>query len=383
MRLVIAPDKFKGCCSAAEVSCAIAEGVRRVNPTAMIDQCPVADGGDGTVAALVSATGGKWVHRRVTGPLPEMKVEAAFGILGDGETAIIEMASASGLALLGPADRNPMNTTTFGTGELLNAAVEMGVKHILLGIGGSATVDGGIGAAQACGHTIILEDGEPVSLTEPLVGGDVSRVVMVKRHRGEKTDRVRITVACDVNNPLFGDNGAARIFGAQKGATGEQVQALDAALHQLASRMGKLEIAQKPGAGAAGGMGFGMMAFFGAELCSGIDMVLEAINLQQRLASAELCITGEGRLDAQSAGGKAVCGVARLCKSLDVPCIAIVGSIAPGFGSAECQGLCASFSICDAPMTLEEAISDARRLLANTAENVVRAWNTAQRTSRP
>jgi len=330
------------------------------------------------VAALVAATGGSLVHRKVTGPLPEMKVDAVFGLLGDGQTAVIEMAAASGLWLLSPQDRNPLNTTTFGTGELLNAAVELGATQIILGIGGSATVDGGIGCAQACGHTIVLEDGQPISMTEPLVGADVSRVVMVKRHRGEKTDRVKIAVACDVTNPLFGENGAAVVFGPQKGATPQQVQKLDAALRQLATRNGSLDLATQPGAGAAGGLGFGMLAFFGAQLRGGIDIVLEATDLRRRLKGADLCFTGEGRLDLQSLGGKAVIGVSRLCQEAGVPCIALAGAIAPDMHAAVGHGLTAWFSICDGPMTMEHAIADAPRFLSHSAANVLRLWRTAK-----
>ena len=204
MRILVAPDKFKGCLTAAEVCEAIAGGLRAVDPFALIDSCPMADGGEGTVATLVAATGGKLFTRRVTGPLPDMRVDAVFGMLGDGQAAVIEMSAASGLALLKPEDRNPMRTTTFGTGELLNAAVELGARRIILGIGGSATVDGGIGCAQATGHTIILDDGEPVSPTEPLTGADLSRVMLVKRHRGEKTDGIEIIVACDVTETEIG-----------------------------------------------------------------------------------------------------------------------------------------------------------------------------------
>jgi glycerate 2-kinase len=374
MRIVIASDKFKGCLNAPEVCRAISQGLSRVDPSIKIDLCPVADGGEGTVATLVAATGGRLMRRRVTGPLPEMKVDAEFGMLGDGTTAVIEMAAASGLALLAPQDRNPLNTTTFGTGELLIAAVELGAKHIVLGIGGSATVDGGIGCAQACGHTIILEDGEPVSMSEPIVGADINRVVMVKRHRGEKTDRVKITVACDVSNPLFGENGAAHIFGPQKGATVEQVRELDDALRRLATRSGNIDLAQTPGAGAAGGLGFGMLAFFGAELRSGIDIVLDAIHLRERLKGADFCITGEGRLDSQSVGGKAVTGVTRLCKDAGVPCVAIAGSIDSTVDKEIHKHLTACFAICDGPMTLAESTARARELLASTAANLLRIW---------
>jgi len=211
-------------------------GLRRWGGDVEIDRCPMADGGEGTVSALVTATGGRFVSRRVTGPLADMKVEAIFGILGDGQTAVIEMAAASGLALLGPSERNPMLTTTFGTGELMMAAVEMGISRIVLGIGGSATIDGGIGCAQACGLPVILEGGEPLAPGEPLMGADVRRVVLVKHGRGSPIEKVRIEVACDVTNPLCGTNGAAQVYGPQKGATPQQIRDLDAALMNLARR---------------------------------------------------------------------------------------------------------------------------------------------------
>lgn len=373
MKIVIAPDKFKSCLTAAEVCRAIAAGLRLADPTVSIDECPMADGGEGTVAALVAATAGRFITRRVTGPLPDMKVDAIFGMLGDGQTAIIEMAAAGGLAPLKPEDRNPLYTTTFGTGELINAAIELGAKKIILGIGGSATVDGGIGCAQACGHTIILEDGEPVSRTEPLVGADVSRVVLVKRHRGEKTDGIPILVACDVDNPLYGPRGAAEIFGPQKGANPRQVQQLDAALRQLASRMNQVDLAEIPGAGAAGGLGFGMMAYFGATLKRGVEIVIDAVKFRERLQGADWCITGEGSLDAQSASGKTAVGVARVCREMGVPCIALAGSIGEGAEKVLDEGMTAYFGICDRPMALVEAMKDAHLLLANTAANVMRA----------
>jgi glycerate kinase len=379
MRVLLAPDKFKDCLTAAQVCEAMAAGVRDVDPSIETDCCPIADGGEGTVAAMVKATGGKLIRRRVTGPLPEMKVEAEFGMLGDGTTAVVEMAAASGLALLAREDRNPLNTTTFGTGELLAAAVELGAKHIILGIGGSATVDGGIGCAQACGHTIVLEDGEPVSMTEPLTGRDLERIVMVKRHRGEKTDGVRITVACDVTNPLFGENGAAAVFGPQKGATPEDVTQLEAALRRLATGSGKLDLAQSPGAGAAGGLGFGMLAFFGAELRSGIDLVLETVHLRERLANVDLCFTGEGKLDGQSLSGKAAIGVARLCREAAVPCIALAGAVEADAMQLAVEGINASFSIATGPLSLENAFANAPFLIARASANTIRLWNASRR----
>ena len=372
MKIVIAPDKYKGCLSAQDVAEAMAAGARTVDPAIELDLCPLADGGEGTVDALVAATGGRFEIRRVTGPLPEMKVDARFGILGDGKTAVIEMAAASGMALLAPGDRNPMNTTTFGTGELIVAAIDMGCREIIVGIGGSATTDAGIGCAQACGLPVLLEGGEPVSPTEPLCGRDMERVILIKHGRGDRLGNVKITVACDVTNPLFGPDGAAYVYGPQKGASPDDVKHLDTWLGQLATRTGKLDQAQTPGAGAAGGLGFGLLAFFGATLRPGIDIVLDATKLRDRLEGADLCLTGEGRLDGQSLSGKTPIGVSRLCRKLNIPCVAIAGSIDADADRAFDEGITAFFSICQRPMTLDDAMRDASTLLTSTAANVVR-----------
>jgi glycerate kinase len=372
MRIVIAPDKFKDCLTAPAVAEAIARGIRSTHPGAKLDLCPMADGGEGTVDALVAATGGRIERRRVTGPLPEMKVDAAFGVLGDGTTAIVEMSAASGLALLAPADRNPLNTTTFGTGELLLAAAGIpGITHILLGIGGSATCDAGIGCAQACGLPVILEGGEPVAMTEPLCGRDVPSVVLVKHGRGSPVERVKITVACDVTNPLYGPTGAAPVFGPQKGATPAMVRELDEALRGLATRLGKQAEAETPGAGAAGGLGFGMLAFFGASLRSGFDIVSEATNLRERLEGADLCVTGEGRLDASTLGGKTVAGVARLCRSMNVPCVALVGAFGEGFDEALEELEFDVHAVTPAEMSTEAALAEAPQRLAAAAAKLV------------
>jgi glycerate 2-kinase len=370
VRLVIAPDKFKGSLSAEAVCRAIAAGWRAVDPLAEIDLCPMADGGEGTVAAITSAHGKRLIHRTVTGPLPDMKVEATFAMLGDGKTAVVEMSAASGLALLKPGQRNPMNTTTFGTGELLCAAVEEGAQKIILGLGGSATIDCGIGCAQACGLPVLLEGGEPVAVTEPLVGGDLGKVIFIKHGRGSKVDRVQIVAACDVSNPLCGPNGSAEVFGPQKGATAEQVKWFDAQLRRISERTGNQAIAEMPCAGAAGGLAFAMAAFFGAELRPGIELVIEATSLERRLRGADLCITGEGRLDEQSLQGKAAVGVARLCRRLGVPCVAVAGSIDGAVG----HEFSACYSIHDGAMELSRAMEKAEELIATAAGNVFRRF---------
>lgn len=377
MKIVLAPDKFKGSLSAPQVCEAMRAGIRRVRPDAQIDACPMADGGEGTVAAMIAATGGRFETRRVTGPLPEMKVDATLGVPGDGRTAVVEMAAASGLALLKPEDRNPLNTTTFGTGQLLMAAAEMGVHEIILGIGGSATVDGGIGCAQACGLPVLLEGGEPVSPTEPLCGRDLPKVIMIKHGRGSAIERVRIRVACDVVNPLFGPTGAARVFGPQKGATPQQVQWLDDALRGLAERTGKLAEAQVPGAGAAGGLGFGMLAYFGAMLQSGAEILIDATRLRERLQGADLCITGEGRLDAGSLHGKAPIAVARLCKSLGAPCVAVVGSVGEGADLSHGEGISDYIAIADSTFPLDESIRRAAELVEEATARILKSYTSS------
>lgn len=374
MHILIAPDKFKHSLSADAAADAIAAGVRSVDPHISVDLCPMADGGEGTVAALHRAHGGRLLTRRVTGPLPEMKVEAAFALLADGRTAVIEMAAASGLALLPEDERDPLNTTTFGTGELIAAAVREGARRIILGLGGSATVDGGVGCAQACGFTVLMDDGQPTSPTEPLCGRDLQNVLMVKHGRGEITSGVEIIAAYDVTNPLLGPRGAAAVFGPQKGATPAAVQKLDTALAGLVQRQNAADIAISPGAGAAGGLGFAMAAFFGATLRPGGELVAESVGLARRAAAAQLCITGEGKLDDQSSGGKVVAVVGRICRAAGVPCIALVGSVGAGADQLLSDGVTAYFSICDRPMPMETAQQNAGPLLKAAAAHCVRMW---------
>lgn len=368
MRIVIAPDKFKDCLSAAQVAQAAAAGVNDAQASAQIDQCPMSDGGEGFVDAMVQATGGTLHTRCVTGPLPDMQIEATFGLLGDGQTAVIEMSAASGLHLLKPGERNPLHTTTYGTGELLLAAADMGASRILLGIGGSATNDGGLGAAQACGLPILLRDGQTISPTDPLTGSDLQRVMYIKRGRGGRLDRIPITVACDVTNPLTGSHGASMVYGPQKGADPEQIQQFDQWLHGLAERTGTLEQATTAGAGAAGGLGWGLMAFFNASLQRGVDIVLRATNFAQRLQGAHLCITGEGRLDHTSLHGKVVGAVATQCQLHGVPVLIIAGDVAedvqlPGIQAMSLRARAGSIAaaIAQAPELIRQCAAQAMR----------------------
>lgn len=375
MKIFIAPDKFKGCLTAAEVARAIAEGVKRADPRAEIDLCPMADGGEGTVEAIVASTGGRIITRRVSGPLPRMRVDAPIGLSGDGKTAVIEMASASGLHLLKDEHCDPMRTTTYGTGELMRAAVELGARHIILGIGGSASIDGGIGVAQAWDARFVLKTGQTHSTGDRrLSGGDLMNLLRLDAPPNIEPHGIKFTVACDVANPLFGPDGAAPIFGPQKGASPEQVRQLDDGLRQLAKLSGRMALADRPGAGAAGGLGFGMMAFFDAELRSGVEIVIDATRLRERLAGVDLCFTGEGRLDAQTAAGKTVLGVAEATKAANVPCVALAGAVTHHLGDLLDRGLTAGFSVCDGPTTIENAILSAHENLSRNAEHLIRLW---------
>jgi glycerate kinase len=375
MKIVIAPDKFKGCLTASEVAAAIAAGVSRVGPKIEIDSCPMADGGEGTVDALVAATGGKSFTRKVTGPLSRMKVDAPIGLLGDGFTAVVEMASASGMCLLSPEQRDPTRTTSYGTGELLREAAKIGAKRIILGIGGSATIDGGIGAAQAWGATFTLRTGTAYREGgRRLTGGDLINLRGVSSTLPLETQGIEFVIACDVGNPLLGPDGAAPIFGPQKGATPEMIDQLEAGLSRLVEKTGRQDLADLPGAGAAGGLGFGMMVFFNAKLVPGIQIVIDAVKLRARLKDADLCITGEGKLDAQSLAGKTTIGVSRLCKEMNVPCVALVGSIGEGAERSKEEGMSAYFSIMNRPMTLADSMINAPELLTTAAEFVTRLF---------
>ena len=373
MRVVIAPDKFKGSLTALEAAEAMARGLSRVDPSAEIDRVPMADGGEGTVAALVAATGGSYRTVTVTGPLGE-PVVASFGLLGDGRTAVLEMASASGLWLVPPALRDPLRATTRGTGQLLLAALEAGARRVIVGIGGSATNDGGAGLGQALGFRLLDTHGREL---EP-GGGELDRLARI-----ERTDQVAvlgsatIAVACDVTNPLCGPQGASAVYGPQKGATPEMVERLDRNLGHFADIVARdLDVAVRdiPGSGAAGGLGGGLVAFAGGRLEGGVNLVIEAVNLRERLHAADLCLTGEGALDGQSAFGKTAVGVARLAHSLRCPTLAIAGSIGPGAEAVLEQGVDAYFSICPGPVHIDEAIERASELLENATAQAVRAF---------
>lgn len=374
MRIVIAPDSFKGCLTAVEVCDALEKGIRRRFPEADIIKVPMADGGEGTVQSLVDVSGGKVIEKTVHDPLGR-RVKSFFGMMGDGTTAVIEMAAASGLPLLRQGERNPRVTSTIGTGELILEAIGMGAKRVIMGIGGSATNDGGRGMAEALGARFIGSNG--TALSEPggaalhdLASIDVSGL-------DERLAGVEFIVACDVDNPLTGPRGASAVYGPQKGATPADVEYMDAALANYAlvvkRQLGK-DVSEVPGAGAAGGLGAGLMTFCNATLRRGVEIVVEATGLTGKCKGADLVITGEGRTDFQTKFGKTPMGVARAAKAHKIPVILISGSIAAGARDLYDLGVEALFAIPNGPMTLESSLKDAEALLADAAENAVRLF---------
>ncbi|MEE9551544.1 MAG: glycerate kinase, partial [Gammaproteobacteria bacterium] len=328
MKIVLAPDSFKGNLTSLQVATALEKGIRRVLPNARCIKIPMADGGEGTVQSLVDATGGKFIRKKVTGPVGK-KVSARYGMLADGETAVIEMAEASGLPYVKGRDKNPMRTTTFGTGELIIDALNKGAKKIIIGIGGSATTDAGIGMAQALGIKFL--DKNKNLIKEYGAGGMLEKIANIDMNDLDpRIKKTKITVACDVDNPLCGKKGAAHVFGPQKGATPAMVKKLDANLRHIGNLIKKdlrKDIRTIKGAGAAGGLGAGLLAFTGAKLKSGIDIVVEATEISKHIKGADLVITGEGRIDSQTAFGKTPAGVAKAAKKYKVPTIAIGGGI--------------------------------------------------------
>ncbi len=373
-RIVVAADSFKGSLSSLEVGEAVAAGVSEVMPDVECVIVPVADGGEGTVEALVAALGGEFVMSRVTGPLGDV-VEAKYGICGD--TAVIEMAAASGLPLINKEKRNPWLATSFGTGELIRDALQRGCRKFLIGLGGSATNDAGVGMLQALGFNFLDKDGNEVGRG----GGELDRIVKIdSTHALPELQESEFIVACDVNNPLTGPNGASRVFGPQKGADSTMVEKLDDALKSFA-RVVKEErgedVSTFPGAGAAGGMGFAFLVFLNSHLQRGVEMVLEAVNFDTLLQDADLVITGEGRLDAQTVMGKTPYGVLKHAKELDVPVIAIGGSVVPEAVPTLIEaGFYAIFPIVPGPMYLQEALRPniAKANITRTVNQILRLF---------
>ncbi len=376
MKIVIAPDSFKGNLTAKEVADAIEVGIRRVFPSAEIVKVPMADGGEGTVQALVDATSGEIVNVEVTDPLGN-RIDAVFGILGnqDPKVAVIEMASASGLPLVPLDKRNPMITTTYGTGELILKALDLGCKRLIIGIGGSATVDGGAGVAQALGIRLLDKDGNDI----PRGGGGLKYLDRIDISGiDQRIQDTEVIVACDVDNPLVGPRGASAVFGPQKGATPEMVELLDKFLDRYADIIKRdlgIDVKYAPGAGAAGGLGAGLMAFFNAQLRSGIEIVISVSGLEKSLENADIVITGEGKIDRQTIYGKTPIGVAKSAKKYGLPVIAFAGNIDSDSKVVYENGIDGLVSIIGYPMTLETAMERSKEFLADSAERAFRLIN--------
>lgn len=377
MRIVVAPDSYKGSVSAPDVAEAMERGILRIFAGAEVRKVPIADGGEGTVAALVAATGGELRRSQVLDPLGR-RIDAQWGILGDGATAVIEMAAASGLPLVPERLRDPERATSFGTGELIRAALDAGLRRIILGIGGSATNDGGAGMARALGARFVDAAGRELAEGGAALAGLAAVHLDGLDPRLHETE---ITVACDVDNPLCGPRGASVVFGPQKGATPGMVAALDAALWHyalIAQAATGRTVAEVPGAGAAGGLGAGLLLFTPAVLRPGVEIVLEAVGFQELVEGAAFVLTGEGRTDFQTAFGKAPVGVAKAAKRHRVPVFCLSGSLGEGADETLSQGVDAVMSICDRPMGLEECMLRGQELIEAASTRLCRILRAAR-----
>ncbi|MEL7589427.1 MAG: glycerate kinase [Prolixibacteraceae bacterium] len=371
MHIVIAPDSFKACLSAAQVAAAISEGIARITSEAELICIPIADGGEGTVQALVTATGGRIVPAAAVDAL-NRPVKSFYGVLGDGETAVIEMAAASGIELLSDEELNPLITSTYGTGLLMKAAMEAGFTRIILAIGGSATNDGGAGMAQALGFDLLDNAGKPIGPG----GGALGELESIgQSHVHPLLRETTFTVASDVRNPLLGLSGATRVYAPQKGATPQMLEQLEKNMSHYAAVLEKefgSGIANAPGAGAAGGLGAGLMAFCRAEMGSGFDLISKLTRLEDRIKQAAVVFTAEGKIDSQTASGKTISGIAQLAKEYQVPVVALAGMVEDDLTTLYEQGVTTVFTIADRPMSLEESKARAGELLATTSGRIMR-----------
>jgi glycerate 2-kinase len=369
VRIIIAPDSYKGSVSALGVADAIERGLLRVFPDAQVFKVPMADGGEGTVEALVAATGGEILYEAVNGPLGE-PVTAHWGILGDGKTAVIEMAAASGLPLVPTERRDPLITTSYGTGQLMKAALDRGLRKMIIGIGGSATNDAGSGMATALGFRFSNAAGEEL----PFGGAALAQLTEIDLSQVDvRLKDSEIIVACDVDNPLCGPKGASTVYGPQKGATPEMVAELDAALQnfsEFAREATGKAVAEYPGAGAAGGLGAGLMFFTNAVLRPGVEIVIEATGLASLAQTVDLVVTGEGCTDFQTAFGKAPVGVASVAKKHGKPVVCLSGSLGPGAEDVLKHGIDALMSVVPRPMSLDECMQSGAALIEQAAERL-------------
>lgn len=370
MKIIVAPDSFKGSCSAICIAHAIESGIKKVFPNAQIVKIPIADGGEGTVEALLLGCGGEMKQIEVVGPMGEM-VTAKYGVLRNG-SAVIEMAVASGLTLVAKEKRNPLVATTYGTGQLIKAALDEGCHKIIIGIGGSATNDGGVGMAQALGVSFQDEDGNELGNG----GGELYKLSRIDlRGLDPRLGETEVVVACDVSNPLTGPEGAVAVYGPQKGATPEDVKLLDENLRHYAriikEQLG-IDISHVPGAGAAGGMGAGLMVFCSARLQTGIETVMDVVGFDRYLKDAELVVTGEGQIDGQSVYGKVPVGVAKRAKKFNLPVLVVTGGMGSEAHKVYDYGIDAIMSIPPGPISLREAMEHCERLVEEAAERMMR-----------
>lgn len=368
MKILLAPDKFKGSLTAEAVCAAMTDGIRRANPAAEIIAVPMADGGEGTAAVLTAGTAGRWHTILVQDPLGR-PVEAGYGISGDGKTAFIEMAQASGLRLLNRTDYNPFKASTFGTGEVIAEAIRQGVDHIVLGIGGSATNDAGTGMAAALGWRFLDASGRAL---QPC-GGNLGQITALISP--ENTFPVTVDVACDVTNPLVGPQGATYVYGPQKGAKPEDLPVLDAGMTHLATLVNRQfgqDLATMPGAGAAGGLGAGAVLFLKGKLIEGVNLLIQQTRLAEKMADADLVLTGEGRIDNQTLQGKLIAGITRLAKEQHIPVVALCGSLQLDPEELVQLGLTSAFSIVPGPVHLDDALAHAAAYLKQTTFQVIR-----------
>lgn len=373
MKIIIAPDSFKGSVSALDVAKNIEAAVHSVDAAAETVLMPVADGGEGTVDAIASCVPAQIHKVTVCGPM-KAEAEAYYATIEDGKTAVIEMAQASGLPMVPVADRNPLLATTYGTGQLMKDALDRGVKKMIIGIGGSATNDGGAGALNALGASFLDENGKPL----PLGGGSLAELKTIDLSQFDKRIYdTEIVVACDVTNPLTGPTGASYIYGPQKGATPEMVEELDQALGHFADVSKEVlneDFSVCPGAGAAGGLGFALLAFCKAKFAAGIDIVLDVCGFEKELQDADLVITGEGRIDGQSVCGKVLYGIGMRAKKQNVPVIAIGGGVKEDSEALLDCGINAMFSIANGPITLEYAMENGPALIRQVVKNIMRVF---------
>jgi glycerate 2-kinase len=371
-KFVIAPDSFKGSLSSKEAAIAIESGIRDVIPDAQVVKVPMADGGEGTVEAVIEAVGGE--YRRATVKSPVMlDIEAAWGLIEGGQTAVIEMAAASGLPLVPPEKQNPLKTTTYGTGQLVIEAINHGCTRIIIGMGGSATVDGGAGMAQALGYKLLDHAGNPIGSG----GGSLKHISQITRPNGADLEAVEVIAASDVTNLLLGPEGAAPVFGPQKGATTEMVVQLESGLAHLATIIKRdlgIDVISVQGGGAAGGLGAGIFAFLNGKIVSGIDTIIELSRLQEKIKGATLVITGEGRIDYQTAFGKAPAGVAKIANEAGVQTLAVCGIEGEGSREITKLGVRDILSLMEIAKNEEEAKNNASVLLRTLIKNYIESF---------